>query len=105
MNVSASQILEFLLLARQHDLKPFVVETLEGHEVRFYYPGDLNYSSFAISKDDRSCGRTSFRSHFESLLNYDKLRKKQKKEEREKERLKLLKRLTDYEKELLGVSE
>jgi hypothetical protein len=109
MTVEASKILEFLFLAKKHNLNPRIEEVLEGFKVSILYPGDLTETKFCISHDNESYtpnkyGFRSIRSVYENLISYVDSKNRELCEKREEEREKLINSLTDYQKELLGIT-
>lgn len=103
--IPAASVLKFLYLANELDLNPRIERSGEYFRIRYNYPD--RYCNELVAIDQNCSESLSDYSHrcFHSELKYleDRYEKKQADSE-EKERQDLLNRLTDREKELLGIS-
>lgn len=107
MTIKTTDLLELLTKAGELDLSIFVKKDEDGdYVVKFYklYGDDFD-EKIIINKDGISCGFGRDAYSYDSMTSWFDTLLKKKEEERIKEqkRQELLAKLTDEEKELLGV--
>ena len=106
MTIPAASVLKFLYLANELGLSPYIYPEGGNFVIKYHYPDGYRNEQIAIDQESSEDVRESHDYNcFYSELRYliDKYNKKQRDAEDE-ERQELLNRLTDREKELLGVS-
>lgn len=106
MAIPAASALKFLYLAKELGLDPRIDYTGEEFSIIFSYPDSYRNKRVAIDEKtsesvEDGCYYTSFHTELRYLV--DKYNEKQKDSE-EEERQEVLNRLTDREKELLGLT-
>lgn len=106
MPISAASVLKFLNLANELGLSPLIYRERGKFVIHYHYPDSYRNEKIAIdqeSSEDVGEGPDYNFFHIELKYLVDKYNEKQKDSE-EEERQEVLNRLTDREKELLGLT-